>query len=300
MLRAEVMLHQVVTCHGRYSAVFLKRAVLANDVDPYRLISAIAVTIPSCYFLWPSESHGDAHGAHGGHGEHAEHEEHDEAEEHDEGGEPKEESEGEQEEASKEDDAKVEESSKDDSEGSDDKPAPEDDPATKNKEDDSAQGTEKPPQSDAPKEGQNQSGANTDGENMPESKGKVDGVQFKGKTNKGDDDNEMPDTRKREPDSKGAFKKRIDSGYGKNLGEGPQKQDDDREAVRNMSICVGCFANNSRRIPRIQPQAAMARSARSNRVFPTLLQDTLPTLQMIQRSPRRERASQRRQSQWAL
>ncbi|KAG9762772.1 hypothetical protein KCV02_g7152, partial [Aureobasidium melanogenum] len=56
--------------------------------------------------------------------------------------------------------------------------------------------------------------------------GNVEGVQFKGKTNEGDSDNEMPDERKREPDSKGAFKKRIDSGYGKNLGEGPAHRDD--------------------------------------------------------------------------
>lgn len=40
------------------------------------------------------------------------------------------------------------------------------------------------------------------------------------------------ETRKREPDSKGGFKKRIDSGLGKDLGAGPDyAEDGETEAV---------------------------------------------------------------------
>ncbi|KAK4988933.1 hypothetical protein LTR66_007178 [Elasticomyces elasticus] len=64
----------------------------------------------------------------------------------------------------------------------------------------------------------------------PENKGSVEGVQFKGRTAAGDEDGKMDDTRKREPDSKGAFKKRIDSGYGKDLGA-----TDDKNASANTT-----------------------------------------------------------------
>ncbi|KAF7846074.1 hypothetical protein BT93_L5322 [Corymbia citriodora subsp. variegata] len=66
---------------------------------------------------------------------------------------------------------------------------------------------------------------------MPENKGDVEGVSFKGPTKEGDEDSKMPDERKRESDSKGAYKKRIDSGYGKNLGEGPAHRDDGSESA---------------------------------------------------------------------
>jgi hypothetical protein len=66
---------------------------------------------------------------------------------------------------------------------------------------------------------------------MPENKGDVEGVSFKGPTKEGDEDNKMPDERKREPDGKGGFKKRIDSGYGKNLGEGPEFRSDGSTSV---------------------------------------------------------------------
>ncbi|KAL9090348.1 MAG: hypothetical protein Q9165_005382 [Trypethelium subeluteriae] len=48
-----------------------------------------------------------------------------------------------------------------------------------------------------------------------DTKGTPEGVRFKGKTNQGDEDNEMTDTRKHVPDAKGGAKKRIDSGYAK-------------------------------------------------------------------------------------
>lgn len=193
------------------------------------MISAVAVTIPSCYFLWPSASHADAHGAHGDHEEHEdEHEEAEEPKEEDapaEEDEPKEE-ESKSEEAAPKDEESKEEESKDDGEKSEDKDSEES--ASKEDKDTSM----KQPQSNAPKEGESKSKTTSDGENMPENKGNIEGVQFKGKSSAGDEDNEIPDVRKREPDSKGAFKKRIDSAYGKNLGEGPEKDDEGNEEVR--------------------------------------------------------------------
>lgn len=85
----------------------------------------------------------------------------------------------------------------------------------------------------------------TDGKNMPEGKGDVEGVQFKGRTNMGDSDNKMPDERKIEDDSKGGKKKRIDSGYGKDLGEGPAKREDGSETVRIALFSITyCLANS--------------------------------------------------------
>lgn len=183
----------------------------APSSDMPWLISAIAVTIPSCYFLWPEASHGDAHGAHGAHEEHEEHDE--EASE-----EPKEEESTEdskEEDAPKEEAAPAEESKEDESKGDE------------SKKDDSEQ-------KEAPKEGKP---GKTEAEST--SNKKVDGVQFKGKTGAGDDNNEMTDSRKREPDSKGAFKKRIDSHYAKDLGPGPSKSEDGRASAATAKPISG-------------------------------------------------------------
>ena len=181
----------------------------ANAHDS-RLVSAIAVTVPSCYFLWPEASHGDAHGAHGAHEEHAEEheEEHEEAPE-----EPKEETED-----SKEDEAPKEEASDDESKADDKNP--------------------EQPEVEKQSEPKANSSKPDTTEAEETSNKKVDGVQFKGKTAAGDENNEMTDTRKREPDSKGAFKKRIDSGYGKNLGEGPAKNEDGKTNVCTLEDVV--------------------------------------------------------------
>ncbi|THY30701.1 hypothetical protein D6D01_03164 [Aureobasidium pullulans] len=80
---------------------------------------------------------------------------------------------------------------------------------------------------------------------MPTSKGDVEGVSFKGPTSEGDSDNKMPDERKREPDGKGAFKKRIDSGYGKNLGEGPEHREDGSTNVGRNGALSSEYANGS-------------------------------------------------------
>jgi len=169
------------------------------------LIGAVAVTVPSCYFLWPEASHADSHAAHGEeHGEeHAE--EHEENED-----ESKDESE---EEAPKEEESKDEEPK----EESKDDESKDEEPKEDSKEDDSKSDDDKQPQSrDTPPEGKNQ----------PKSGGDVEGVSFKGPTKAGGDDNKAPDERKVESDSKGGQKKRIDSGVGKNLGEGDLKKDE--------------------------------------------------------------------------
>ncbi|KAG8630967.1 hypothetical protein KVT40_000107 [Elsinoe batatas] len=165
------------------------------------LIGAIAVTVPGCYYLWPAPSHGDAHHGHDAHDEHdaepeaaeADDKEAADSESSDKDAEPEaKESESKDEPAEEpKDDSKDE--SADDSEDKDDKDDKDD------KEDES---------SGAPEKTSNK---------------KVDGVQFKGKTKAGDENKEMPDIRKREPDSKGAFKKRIDSGYQKDLGPAQPK-----------------------------------------------------------------------------
>jgi len=149
-----------------------------------RLISAVAVTIPSCYFLWPESHEGAGHGvevmSHAG--THTEEEAEEAKDEEAPAEEPKED------ETPKEDESKDEEPK-------------EEAPKEEKSEDDSSSGGK--PDSTEPEKVSNQ---------------KVDGVQFKGKTAAGDENNEMTDTRKREPDSKGAFKKRIDSGYQTDLG----------------------------------------------------------------------------------
>ncbi|GAB7351137.1 hypothetical protein MBLNU459_g1594t1 [Dothideomycetes sp. NU459] len=168
------------------------------------LVSAIAVTIPSCWYLWPEASHGEAHGAHGAHAEHAEH-----AEAKDE---PEEEQPAEEEEAPKEE----EEESKDEpkEEAADEKK--DDEPKEESKDDES-----KDESKDEPKETK----PDSEDKPTPENKGDTKDVQFKGPTTEGDDE------RKREPDSKGAFKKRIDSGAGKELGAGDAKREDGSESA---------------------------------------------------------------------
>ncbi|KAH0352664.1 hypothetical protein KCU83_g3412, partial [Aureobasidium melanogenum] len=163
------------------------------------ILGSAAITIPGAWYLWPDSSNGDAHGPASAHAK--------QVEEHPEAEQPEEESE-----------EQPEDESKDDGETKDEGGALKDGEGEKTQ--------DQPQANNEPAADESKSKPNTEGKNMPESKGNVEGVQFKGKTNEGDSDNEMPDERKREPDSKGAFKKRIDSGYGKNLGEGPTHRDD--------------------------------------------------------------------------
>ena len=64
--------------------------------------------------------------------------------------------------------------------------------------------------------------------------GNVEGVQFKGSTSGGTEDREQGDTRKHIPDAKGGSKKRIDSDYGKTLGEAsePEQDSESKDLVR--------------------------------------------------------------------
>lgn len=168
------------------------------------MLGSAGLTIPAAWYLWPDSSHGDAHGPNDAHAK--------QSEEHPDAGEP-------QEEQPQEEEKPQEESSDDESKGG----------ALKGGEGEATQ--DQPQAGNKPAPGESKSKPNTEGANQPENKGDVAGVKFKGPTNEGDENNKMPDERKREPDGKGGFKKRIDSGYGKNLGEGPEKRDDGSQSV---------------------------------------------------------------------
>lgn len=157
--------------------------------------------------MWPEASHGDSHGAHGAHGD----EEHEEHEEHE--GEEESKDEPQEEEAPKEEESAAEEPKEESK--SDDGPAEESKDEPEGDDDKQTQSRDTP----------------AEGKNMPEDRGNTKDVSFKGPIKSEDGSSTAPDERKREPDSKGAFKKRIDSGIGKNLGEGPAKADDGRVAV---------------------------------------------------------------------
>ncbi|KAK4546433.1 hypothetical protein LTR36_002110 [Oleoguttula mirabilis] len=191
------------------------------------LAGAIAVTIPSCWFLWPSTSHADS-GHHGGHDEHAE--EHEEKEEEA----PEEEAPQEGQEKQAEE---VQSEQKEESE-----PQPETDTTQKVEESKDSEETGKASGSGG--EGQSTgSDANklsskheeSEQKEVPEAHGDTDnGAAFKGKV-KEDSDAKTEENRKREPDSKGAYKKRIDSGLGKDLGEGPEFDEPEGDSPRTES-----------------------------------------------------------------
>lgn len=204
------------------------------------------MTIPSCWYLWPDESnaeHSHVVPPHSG-------EENPEADSK--GGD---EEEGGEEEAPADDAAPAdEEASADsgDSKQAEDDSNPNEEPESaatvkKEAEETSREQAKEDPETAKPSgsEGESQPASNdanksshgaeaAETKDTPEGKGSVEGVQFKGATNAGDDDNKMGDTRKREPDSKGAFKKRIDSGYGKDLGQGGPI-DDESEQLESAS-----------------------------------------------------------------
>ncbi|THZ33653.1 hypothetical protein D6C90_08186 [Aureobasidium pullulans] len=187
----------------------------APSSDVPWILGSAGITIPGAWYLWPDSSNGDAHGPGDAHAKQVE--EHPEIEQPEEEEEKSEDKSEEQPQESKDDESKDDESK--------------DEPKEESKggalKDGKGEATQEQPQSGKePAEGESKSKRTTDGANMPENKGDVEGVSFKGPTSEGDSDNKMPDERKREPDGKGAFKKRIDSGYGKNLGEGPTHRSD--------------------------------------------------------------------------
>ncbi|EME48276.1 hypothetical protein DOTSEDRAFT_86567 [Dothistroma septosporum NZE10] len=204
------------------------------------LLSAVAITPPCVWYLWPDTSHAEHHDDHGHHGEHAEEEEkpseedqstEDEAEQVDSAP-------AEQADAPEKTEEKAEQSSEkqeDESQGDDEKSEGGDDKEEGGE--DKQEGSEKSGKSNegvGNKDGSQGSGSDGEGQskNMAASTpneggsqekpkgGEVEGVQFKGKM-KPDSDG-FKDTHKTEPnpESRGTQKRRIDSGLGKNLGEG--------------------------------------------------------------------------------
>lgn len=192
-----------------------------------RLVAAIVVTIPSCYYLWPSASeHG--HNDHGSHDHDDSHHEEKSEEAHDD---------------DQATDAPPEEATEDSNDQSGEKS-------------DSAESKE-------PTEQEDESASDDDDESDESvqdvkhgQKGKVPGVQFKGKTAAGDSENEMTHTSKREPDAKGAFKRRLDSDSRKELGTDPSGDGNDgTEPV--------CTALRIRLVMLIIPQSAASKPVSS-------------------------------------
>lgn len=169
-----------------------------------RAIGATVVTIPSAYFLWPDSS---SHGEHG-HGNDS----------HEEAGQ-------EHEEASEEPVAEEEAPSADDDNVNDeaktDPSAPIKDTTDTEEAAKETEETAKPSGSQGESQPQ---GPDANKDSYKEEEGELKGAsKDKSNTGKGPlNENAPDDTRKREPDAKGGYKKRVDSGYGKNLGEGPQ------------------------------------------------------------------------------
>merc|ERR1739842_118651 len=71
----------------------------------------------------------------------------------------------------------------------------------------------------------------------PESRGNKEDVSFKGKMK--EDAEGQSDNRKREPDSKGAYKKRIDSGLGKDLGATDNPASTSKQAAKGSGDVSG-------------------------------------------------------------
>ena len=199
---------------------------LGSNVSSWcRAIGAIAVTLPSCWYLWPSpkaEGHGHGHGHGEGHGEEG-------GSEHSGEGEEGEDAQGHG--ASSDvygantPPPKAREAQKIPSSGSQDDEAdssdstPSDTPESSDSEGDSDNSMKNTPEASGP----------DDTERITESGNDVEGVQFKGATK----DGAVGDTRKHIPDSKGGAKKRIESDYGNKLGEmsGEEQEADNDDKV---------------------------------------------------------------------
>ena len=191
-----------------------------------RALGAVAVTLPSCYYLWPTakaeghgHGHGEGHGEEGGSEHSGEGEEGEDAAGHGTSDDvhgadtPPPKAREAQKAASpsnraKDEDSDSESSASDTPEGSDSE-----EETTDSESDNSMKNT---PEASGP----------NDEERVTESGKDVEGVRFKGATTSGP----QGDTRKHVPDSKGGAKKRIESDYGNQLGkmsEDEQKADND-------------------------------------------------------------------------
>ncbi|KAK5119068.1 hypothetical protein LTR62_000279 [Meristemomyces frigidus] len=171
------------------------------------MIGGAAVTIPSCWYLWP-EAHAES--GHHGHDEHAD-ESHSEDAEHAEEDAPKEES-AEGEEQDEEKDVKEGEAEKTgDEKDSESEKSPKDQ-QEQGKEPGESSASGKPSGSQG--EGQD-AGAATPSEDSKPKEGGGSGV---GKGNVKADSDGASESRKSEPDNKGGRKTRVDSGLQKDLG----------------------------------------------------------------------------------
>lgn len=185
--------------------------------DWIRLLSAAVITPVGAYFLWPSASSSHGHGDH--HDEHVEeHEEPAEESEDAPGGAPESKAESNQEE-----DARAEDSNDDTDEANEKKKESPETAKPTGTEGDSQ------PKSDAT----NKKSSGTEGSSEPTSKGgkpQTEGVTFKGKMK--EDSPGMQHSSKREPDSKGGYKNRLDSGLQKDLTPSTETHaEDGRELV---------------------------------------------------------------------
>ncbi|RMX76539.1 hypothetical protein D0869_10625 [Hortaea werneckii] len=178
------------------------------------LLGACVVTPPCVYYLLPSESHAEHHGGHEEHAEaHEEKEEEKEAPQEEEAPaeEPQPEPEPEPEQAPQQEEKKDEPQATDTTE--------EQEKAKESEETAKPSGTEgdsQPMSNDANKISSKTEEGTAEQKDQPESRGNKENVSFKGKMK--EDAEGQSDNRKREPDSKGAYKKRVDSGLGKDLG----------------------------------------------------------------------------------
>ncbi|KAK4505100.1 hypothetical protein PRZ48_003063 [Zasmidium cellare] len=170
------------------------------------ILGALVITPPSCWYLWPDTSHAEHHDDHGAHDEHEESEGGEDAEKPDES------------DQSKEDEEPQEAAAPGEQKGGEEKGGDEEKPAEEEK----SGGDEKPAEGEEAKDDSEDKGEKTEG-----GKSKVEGVQFKGKM--AEDSAGQEHTKKTEDSPKGGQKKRLDSGLGKNLGEGPAYEGD-REA----------------------------------------------------------------------
>lgn len=187
-----------------------------NSTFDCRAVGAIAVTVPTCWYLLqpdPNKGHGHGHGE--GHGDHEGEEEHEETHES-----------TEDEPAEKDEEALVDEE-KAESTGDDGNDARASDDSGSDEE----KGQETPDTSDDDDEPKNVP-------HETDSGGDVEGVQFKGASKMVKEDDDKGDTRKHIPDAKGFNKKRIESKYGNRLGVDEEGDDKTEltDRVRNSTI----------------------------------------------------------------
>lgn len=194
----------------------------ANTLLNARAVGAIAVTVPTCwYLLQPDPNKGHGHGHEEGHGKHDGGEEHEDVHE-----EAREEAHDttEDKEAEKDDDAPANDEQTESTGGEGNDPE-----AASKSESNEDKGQETPDTSDDDEEPKNVEHETGDG-------GDVEGVQFKGAAKLVREDPEQGDVRKHIPDAKGFNKKRIESKYGNRLGLDEEGDDKNRltDKVRSL------------------------------------------------------------------